>query len=223
MTPLVPLYPLFLKLEGEPVVVIGGGRMALEKARDLVGAGARVTVVAPTVDDAVKAMAREGSNPLRVVERAFEDADVEGARVVIAATDDTAVNRRVFDRAKAAGALVNVVDVPELCTFYTGGIVRRGPLTVVIGTHGASPSLARRVRLMLEAQLPHALAPLARVLGEMRPRLLARYPVFRARAALLDAFVARTIDDIDDDVTDDEVRARIERELLSDAETSEAS
>jgi siroheme synthase-like protein len=218
-----PLYPLFLKLEGAPVVVVGGGRIALEKTRDLCAAGARVTVISPNIDDDLRVLARESTSTVALVERAFVDADVDGARVVIAATDDTDVNKRVYTCAVAARALVNVVDVPDLCTFYTGGVVRRGPLTVVVGTSGASPSLARRVRLMLEEHLSPALAPLARVLGDVRPQLLARYPAFRARAALLDAFVARAIDEIDDDVTDEEIRARVTRELLSDPTAREES
>lgn len=215
---MTPLYPLFLKLEGERALVVGAGRLAAEKAKELLACGARVVFVAPEIDVGVRALAGEHAQDVTVHARAFVDDDVDGARIVIAATDDTETNTRVHAAAVRAGALVNVVDVPPLCTFYTGGVVRRGPLTVVVGTSGASPSLARRVRLLLEEQLSPALAPLARALGAARPALLARYPEFKTRAAVLDAFVAEAIDTLDDDATDDEVAARVAFALLSDGE-----
>lgn len=214
---MTPLYPLFLKLDGARALVVGAGALAADKGRELLACGARVTFVAPEVGEGVAELARAHAD-VEICARAFDDDDVSGARIVIAATDDEGVNTRVHAAAVRAGALVNVVDVPALCTFYTGGVVRRGPLTVVVGTSGASPSLARRVRLLLEDTLSPALAPLARALGDARPALLARYPNFRARAAVLDAFVAEAIDALDDDATDEEAAAHVARALLTDEE-----
>jgi uroporphyrin-III C-methyltransferase/precorrin-2 dehydrogenase/sirohydrochlorin ferrochelatase len=121
----------------------------------------------------------------------------------------------VADDGHAHGALVNIVDVMEGSDFYTGGVVRRGPLTISIGTSGNSPALARRVRMLVDEALPAGLSPLAQALGEARPRLLARHPDFKARAALLDAFVAASIARLTTTTTPEDVHAWIERELLT--------
>lgn len=191
-----PLYPLFLKLDGHRCVVVGGGHLAARKGVELLLCGARVVVVAPELGEEVAGLARAHPDRVELRERAFEAADAEGARLLVAATDDEAVNRAAFAAGRAAGALVNVVDVVDLCDFYTGGVVRRGPLQIVVGTSGASPSLARRVRLWLEDTLPAGLGPLAAALGSARPRLLERYPSFKERAHRLDAFVARAVERI---------------------------
>jgi siroheme synthase-like protein len=208
-----PLYPLFLKLEGERCLVVGGGALAAQKIEDLLTSGAEVRVVTKTAGPEVQALANEGRVALAL--RPFEDGDVAGCRVVIAATDDEATNRAVHAAGRAANALVNVVDVVPLCDFYTGGVVRRGPLTVVIGTNGASPSLARRLRLHLEDALPDGLGRLGTALGLARPRLLERYPSFKERAKVLDAFVTRHFFSIIDGDKAKDAADRVERELLS--------
>lgn len=209
-----PLYPLFLKLDGQGCLVVGGGPLAAQKTEELLLAGACVCVVTREAGEAIETLAAEGRITLTI--RSFEASDVEGCRVVIAATNDRATNEAVHTAGRAANALVNVVDVVPLCDFYTGGVVRRGPLTVVIGTNGASPSLARRLRLYLEDLLPEGLGPLATALGQARPRLLARYPSFKERARLLDAFVTREFSSIMRGDAVDGLPERIEQTLLDD-------
>jgi siroheme synthase-like protein len=207
-----PLYPLFLKVEGMRAVVVGGGAVGCHKAVELAAAGARVVVISPR-------FAAEVPAALERVERPFAAGDTRGARLVIAATGDRAVDDAVAAEARENGALVNVVDRSEVCDFYSGAVVRRGPLQILIGTSGASPALARKVRQRLEQLLPPSLGVLADVLGRARPRLLAALPSFSARAEALDRFVERAWDRFvrADDPTaphdDDALRAAIEAAL----------
>ncbi len=183
------VYPLFLKLDQAPCLVVGGGAIGARKADDLLAAGARVTLVSPALSDEWARLV-----PHIVSERRpFAAGDARGMRLVFACTGIPAVDDAVAADARAHGALVNAADRNPACDFYTGAVVRRGPLQVVIGTGGASPALARKVRQRLEGALPSSLGDFARALGDARPRLLARYPAFEARARRLDDFVERAL------------------------------
>jgi siroheme synthase-like protein len=149
-------YPAILLLDGRLGVVIGGGVVGERKVRTLLDAGARVKVIATDARDGVRALAGGGSVELH--ERAYARGDLGGAAVVIAATDDRAVNQAVFDEATAAGIPVNVVDDVERCTFIAPSIVRRGDLLLAISTGGASPALAVRIRERLEREFDDAYA-----------------------------------------------------------------
>src|SRR5512143_1768252 len=127
--PGAPLLPLFVKLEGRDVLVVGGGAVASARVRQLAEAGARVTVVAPEVRDEV---ARAAATVRR---RAFEPADLDGAWLAIAAATPE-VNRAVAAAAEVRRILANAVDDPEAASVYTGGVVRRGDATVAISTGG---------------------------------------------------------------------------------------
>jgi len=143
------LYPAFLKLEGLPVVVVGGGTVAASKLDGLLAAGARVTVVAPQVLDSIRARAT-------VIEDRFRPAHLAGARWVVAAATP-AVNRDVAAAAAARGLFVNAVDDPEVASAYLGGVVRRGPVEIAISTGGLAPALAGLLREALDAILPDEL------------------------------------------------------------------
>jgi siroheme synthase-like protein len=185
-----PLFPLFLKLDGARCLVVGGGPIAAHKAAELSACGAQLTVVSPAFHAAFDEPALAGAVRVR---RPFQPGDSAGARVVVAATGDAAVDAQVAADARAHHALVNAVDNVALSMFFTGGVVRRGPLTVAVGTSGASPALARKVRSMLEDLLPTGLTALARALGAARPALLQTLPVFEERARLMDLFVERAL------------------------------
>jgi precorrin-2 dehydrogenase/sirohydrochlorin ferrochelatase len=144
----VPLYPLSLKLNGRPCLVVGGGAVAERKVASLLECGADVTVVAPDATDQI----RSASGRIKFIERPFELSDVAGALLVIAATNNPGVNSAVADAARASGALVNVVDVPDLCDFYVPALVTRGDLQITVSTGGASPALAKRIRIDLDRQ-----------------------------------------------------------------------
>jgi uroporphyrin-III C-methyltransferase / precorrin-2 dehydrogenase / sirohydrochlorin ferrochelatase len=147
MPPSEPLYPVFLKLAGLPVVVVGGGAVAASKLDGLLDAGARVTVIAPAICDAIRARG------VAIVERGFVASDLDGARWVVAAATPE-VNREVAAAAAERGLLVNAVDDAASATAYLGGVVRRGPVVLAISTGGLAPALAGLVREALEALLP---------------------------------------------------------------------
>lgn len=144
------LYPAFLKLDGLPVVIVGGGNVAASKLDGLLAAGARVTVVAPRVLDSIRERAT-------VIEQSFRPAHLAGARWVVAAATP-AINRDVAAAAAARGLFVNAVDDPEVATAYLGGVIRRGPVEIAISTGGLAPALAGLVREALDAILPAELA-----------------------------------------------------------------
>ncbi|CAN5899369.1 hypothetical protein BH11MYX3_BH11MYX3_18790 [soil metagenome] len=147
------LYPVFLKLDGLPVVVVGGGPIAAGKLDGLLAAGARVTVIAPVIVNAIRALA---DPRITLVERAFVPADLDGARWVVAAAPPE-VNQQVSAAATARGLFVNAVDDTSAATAYLGGVIRRGEVEVAISTGGAAPALAGLLREALDSLLPHDL------------------------------------------------------------------
>ena len=172
--------PIFVRLQGQTAVVVGGGRVALRKVDLLRKAGARVTIVAPQLTEELKALveaARQASAPvLRHVEARFEPSHLEGAQLVIAATSLREVNAGVSQAARERNVPVNVVDDPELSTFIFPAIIDRSPVVVAVGSGGQSPVLARRVREQLEALLPARLGALARFVGDRRKEVQEALP-----------------------------------------------
>ncbi len=158
--------PVFLRLAGHPVVVVGGGTVALRKAAWLRRAGARVTVVAPGVHAELAQQAARGE--LRQIAEEFTPEHLAGAVAVVAATADRATNASVAARARERGVPVNVVDDAELSTFIFPAIVDRSPIVVAVSSGGHAPVLARRVREQIEALLPGRLGALARFMGAQR-------------------------------------------------------
>jgi siroheme synthase-like protein len=140
-------YPIMLDLTGVPVLVVGGGRIALRKIEGLLKAHAEVTVVAPSIIDEIRGL------PVRIVDRGYESGDVAVARLVITAADDPAVNAAVAADATALGIWVNSADDPGNCTFTLPAVARDGAVIVAVGTGGASPALASHLRGELERWL----------------------------------------------------------------------
>ncbi|MBF8668406.1 uroporphyrinogen-III C-methyltransferase [Pseudomonas putida] len=166
--------PLFHKLQGGRVLVVGGGEIALRKARLLADAGAALRVVAPDVDGQLAALAREGGGEVLV--RGYQAADLVGCRLVIAATDDPGLNAQVSADAQALSLPVNVVDAPALCTVIFPAIVDRSPLVVAVSSGGDAPVLARLIRAKLEAWVPSAYGELAGLAARFRDKVKALYP-----------------------------------------------
>ena len=166
--------PLFHKLQGALVLVVGGGEIALRKARLLADAGAALRVVAPDVDGQLAAMAREGGGEVRV--RGYQAADLAECRLVIAATDDPGLNAQVSADAQALSLPVNVVDAPALCTVIFPAIVDRSPLVIAVSSGGDAPVLARLIRAKLEAWIPAAYGELAGLAARFRHRVKSLYP-----------------------------------------------
>src|SRR5262252_903830 len=158
--------PVFLRLQRQPVVVVGGGTVASRKVTALLKAGAQVTVIAPAVQPqlAAQAIRRE----LRHVAAPFSREHLDEAVAVIAATDDAVVNGAVSRAAQERRIPVNVVDDASLSTFIFPAIIDRSPILVAVSSAGQAPVLARRVRAQIEALLPARLGALARFMGERR-------------------------------------------------------
>jgi uroporphyrin-III C-methyltransferase / precorrin-2 dehydrogenase / sirohydrochlorin ferrochelatase len=182
-------FPLFADLHGRRVLVVGGGAVAARKVRLLLEAGAEVTVVAPRIDDALVAMARDPAGRLELRLETFEPGHCEGALLVIAATDEAAVNAAVAAVGRERHVLVNVVDDLELSSFIVPAIVDRSPLVVAISTGGVAPVLARLVRERLEALLDGSFGALAVLLERWRGRIKGALPDVPARRRWYEALV----------------------------------
>ena len=141
-------YPVNLLVEGRPCLVVGGGRVAAHKVQGLRRCGAQVHVVAPEVSDEVRA-----EPGVTWEERPYRASDLRGRRLVVAATNDSAVNAAVFEDGEAAGVWVNGADDPAHCSFTLPSIVRRGDLLLTVSTGGRSPALAVWLRERLEAEI----------------------------------------------------------------------
>jgi len=141
-------YPIFLDLNGKRVVIIGGGSVATRKAETIFGTGARLVVVAPRLDDTLRKVCAGTSAEL--IESKYSKDYIGGATIVIAATNDEALNRQIYKDCQELEILCNVVDSPGLCDFYVPAVLQRGDLQIAIGTDGKSPAYAGHLRKKLE-------------------------------------------------------------------------
>jgi uroporphyrin-III C-methyltransferase/precorrin-2 dehydrogenase/sirohydrochlorin ferrochelatase len=171
--------PVFLRLEGRPCLVVGGGKVAARKVAMLLRAGAKISVVAPVLCDELEKL-RESGRILHAG-REFRDEDIDGMVLVIAATDSETVNRQVSVVAERQRIPVNVVDTPSLCSFIVPSIVDRSPVQVAVSTGGASPVLARLLRARLESFIPSAYGRLAVLVDEFRHEVKQRFTDSRQR------------------------------------------
>ena len=169
-----PFFPAFLDLRDKPVVVVGGGEVAARKAQALARSGAHVTVVAPELCAELVERVRKGAARHRA--KRFDDDDLAGAGMAIAATDDARVNAAVAAAAHAAGIPVNVADDPAHSSFLMASVVERGPVQVAISTSGTSPALVRRLRARVEGAIPEGYAALAALAGRFRAEAIQRLP-----------------------------------------------
>jgi precorrin-2 dehydrogenase/sirohydrochlorin ferrochelatase len=170
-----PCYPIALVLQDKPCLVVGGGEIAAGKLDALLLSGAQVTVVSPEVKPRIAALAAEGRITLRP--RRYETGDLAGMALVIAASDDNALNAQVVTEARAAGILAQAVDFIPYCDFFAVAVVRRGDLQLGISTNGRSPAFARWLRERLDTDLPREYGDLLAVLGDVRDTLKARGPI----------------------------------------------
>lgn len=185
------LFPIFLKLTGRSCVVIGAGLLAESKIESLRAADASITVIAPRASDAISELAEAGELILHA--RPYREGDLAGAFLVVAATDDPAVNRAVFAEATASGVLCNAVDDPPFCDFYFPSVVRRGDLQIAISTAGNSPALAQQLRKELNEQLPLDLGDWLADLGDLRREVVATEPLNESRRLLLHELAHRQV------------------------------
>lgn len=191
-----PLYPVFLKLHELKLLIVGGGAVGYEKLFFILKSSplARIRLVAPEINPQITdLLAGLDKHFVEIEQRHFHVEDVNGVDLVIAATNLPVLNLSVRRAARAAGKLVNVADTPELCDFYLGAIVTRGPLKVGISTNGQSPTFAKRFRELLEESLPAEgdVAELLNALQALRQRLGGD---FESRVRELNSITAHLLD-----------------------------
>lgn len=205
--------PIFLKVDpARPALVVGGGEIARRKAEWLLECGARVLVIAPLIDPALHRLAVERPGELEILNEPYGDSrSLAAFLLAVAATDDPAVNRAVAADAARAGIPVNVVDVPALCSFFVPATVRRETLQLAIGTGGACPSLAGRLRRELELQFPPEFGRFATALGRVREELKARIPQMEPRRDLMDQLASREMEESLKSLSLEEMEARLRR------------
>lgn len=171
--------PIFFNIKARRCVVIGGGDVATRKVNMLLKAEAAVHLYSLKICTELQAMAEAGK--IVYQQAAFADTQLEGACLVIAATDDEAVNVAVSVAAKARNIPVNVVDAPELCTFTMGSIIDRSPVVIAVSSEGNAPVLARYIRTKIETMLPASYGRIAAIAGEFREQVKAKFATTQAR------------------------------------------
>jgi len=189
-------YPIMLDLTGRRCVVVGGGPVGLRKAATLAAAGADVLLIDPAEVEG----ADDGVEHLRA---AYSPAQLAGARLVLACTDDPELNELIADDARAAGALANAVDQPDECDFFVPAVAGDGDVIVAVGTGGSAPALARKLKDRLARHLPERVGEFAAALAEARRSIRADVADVDRRARVLrklagddgyDAFIRGGID-----------------------------
>jgi uroporphyrin-III C-methyltransferase/precorrin-2 dehydrogenase/sirohydrochlorin ferrochelatase len=185
------LLPIFLKLDGRRCLLVGAGKVALDKIGSLLKSGLQLRVVAPYAQPEVRKLAQDGK--LEWAQRAFELSDLDGNFLVVAATDSAEVNAAVYRGAVERGILCNSVDDIPNCDFFFGSVVSRGDLQIAISTAGESPAFAQRLRREIDEQLPEDLGPWLENLGQLRREVLQTHPRGEARRLLLHQLAQRPV------------------------------
>ena len=197
-------YPVFLDLDKTRCLVIGGGTIAERKVEALLAAGGEVTLISPELTAALRVL--EAAGRLTVQQRPYQRGDLKAVSLVIAATDDPALQRQIAADAKQANILCNIVDQPGLCSFIVPAVIQQGDLTIAVSTNGASPALAKKIRQDLTEQFGPEYAVALRLLRRIRERLMheqcsardrQRLLTSLAESPLLDYLRARQTDKLD--------------------------
>ncbi len=161
------IFPISLKLQQQPCLIVGGGHIAYRKALLLAKAGAKIDVLAPEIDDSLLQLVQQSHG--QYVQDVFSSSTaLRHYRLVIAATDNNRVNQQVFAACEAENVLVNSVDDPPHCRFMVPAIIDRSPLVISVASNGTSPVLSRQIRTQLESSIPHGMGKLAEFSGQWR-------------------------------------------------------
>lgn len=167
-------FPVFLDLKDRHCLVIGGGNVATRKVENLLNANAKITVISKEYSDELKQLSKE--NKITILQRDYQSSDIIRAFLVVAATNNADVNAEIAKASDNANIMVNVVDNPDLCSFIFPSILDRSPVTVAVSTGGASPILARQLRMKLETMIPSSCGRLAAITEEYREKVKAHFP-----------------------------------------------
>lgn len=163
-------YPVNLDIRSRPCLVVGGGAVGTRKVLSLLACGAHVTVVSPAVSDALAELCQSGG--IRLRQREYRAPDLDAMFLVIGATDDESLNRRIHADAERRNMLCNIADRPAACNFILPAVISRGDLTIAVSTAGKSPAFAKRLRRQLETQFGEEYGRFLQLMGEIRKRLL---------------------------------------------------
>ena len=177
------LLPIFLKVAGRPVLVVGAGNLALPKIATLLELGAQICVVAPQARAEIRKWASEGR--IQWQQRPYEQRDVDGNLLVYSATGKPEVDRSVSQQARLRGVPCNAIDDPSYCDFYSPAVVQRGDLQIAISTNGQSPALAQQIRQQLEERFDPSWASRVAELGQRRRDRMALIPAGDERNRVL--------------------------------------
>lgn len=172
-------FPLFFKFTDQPILIVGGGEVAQRKADLLSRAGAHITIVAPQISHEIRELLNDDIHSLITAE--YDKKYLAGKRIVIAGTDDEALNHQVHADCQALNIPVNVVDTPPLCDFIFPAIVDRSPIVIGISSNGKAPVLARLTRARLETLIPQGYGKLAKLAGDMRDEVKSKIPTLTGR------------------------------------------
>jgi siroheme synthase-like protein len=166
------LYPIFLKLDQLNTLVVGGGNVSLEKLQSLLlnSPEARITVVAPDIKDDIESLIAKHP-ACEIIQRSFEESDLENKDLVILAAKNRRLHEWIKDIAREKGIIVNVADTPDLCDFYLGSIVQKGSLKIAISTNGLSPTIAKRIKEVINDMIPHEMENVLQNLSTIRQNM----------------------------------------------------
>jgi precorrin-2 dehydrogenase / sirohydrochlorin ferrochelatase len=186
-----PYYPIYIDIEDRDVVIIGGGNVCARKAETMMKYGARVTVVSPDFTDEIEQWAAE--EKLALKRKHYEEADLDGANLVIASTDHQSVNEQIAADCRRRRIPVNVVDVTPLCEFIVPAIIEKGSIQIAVSTGGKSPAVARTLKEDLQRAIGPEYAEANDVLGTLREGAKATLPTDVDRKRFFDGIIARGI------------------------------
>ena len=168
------MYPLIADIKNRPVLVVGAGNVGVRKINTLLDAGAALTVISTDCPESIRSLSE--THKVKLIERDYQEGDCRGFFLVIGATNDRSTNELISKECEENGILVNIVDVPELCSFYVPSIVDRGALKIAITTSGKSPAFARELRKELEQHFGPEYESFIERIGEMRDIIKLQYP-----------------------------------------------
>ena len=207
------LLPIFLNIKNKKCVIVGGGEVAFRKATLLLRAGADLHIVAPLVSDELRKLRLDRDCTITL--KIFEEADLNDAVLIVAATDDLEINERVSVIASKLNIPVNVVDQPHLCSFIMPSIVDRSPIVVAISSGGTSPILTRKLKELNETMIPGRIDKLAELLGSFRGRVKTEIDDFSERIRFWENVLDSEIPELVYNGQDDEARSALDNWLTN--------
>lgn len=186
------MYPAMLQLQGQPITIIGGGKVALRKAKAFVTFGGEVTVISHQFEPELLALS------VKCVTGEYTEADLEGSFVVVAATNDPAVNLAIGNYCREHRMLCNVIDNPKLSTLTMPAYMKRGDLVISVSTGGTSPSLAKQIKKELEASYSEAYVAYLELLGELRSHIITHHTDEKIKKEMLQQLITMNLEELRD-------------------------